>query len=129
MDPCPRGRFTVPRASIPTLSFRHSSFKTLPPLEIFFLLHPRPGESHISIEHAAVSSGSCVYIGAGLARNSCLFRDIMVIRKWKRIFLSSTRRTLEDFGSEGSLSKEEISSRSPPRSLSRLLELGVPSNV
>lgn len=47
----------------------------------------------------------------------------MVTRKWKRIFPSSTRKTLEDFGSEGSISKVGISSFCPSRSLLRLSNL------
>lgn len=47
----------------------------------------------------------------------------MVTRKWKRIFPSSTRKTLEDFGSEGSISKVGISSFRPSRSLLRLSNL------
>jgi len=49
----------------------------------------------------------------------------MVIRKWKRIF--PARKILEDFGSGGSISKEEISQFSTK--FVKTLEFGVPSNV
>lgn len=124
----PRRQIHGPAIFNATLSFQHSSFKTLPPLEIFFLFHPRSGESHKSIEHAAVSSGSCVYIGAGLARNSCLFRDIMVTRKWKRIFPSSTRKTLEDFSRRVDIEGRNITVQSSKKFVETLV-FGVPCNI
>lgn len=90
MDPCPGGRFTVLRPSMrpsPSDALLSNSSPAR------FFLNPRSSESHESIEHAAVSSESCVYIGAGLAMNSCLFRGIMVTRKWKRISRAFSRRT------------------------------------
>jgi len=68
----------VLRPSMPASPFDTPLSKPLSPARFFFL---RPGraESHKSISQIVVRQfrrESCVYIGAELARRSCLLRDI-----------------------------------------------------
>lgn len=132
MDPCPGGRFTVLRPSMrPSpfdTPFSKLSLSLSLPLDFFSSV---PSESYRSIGRTAVPSGiRCVYIGAELARHSCLFRDIMATpRKWKRSSRSapfSTRR-ISARDAEGRDDKEGRRGRgdlgrapSPPGGLPRL---------
>lgn len=112
---------------LPTLFFQNYP----PPRSIFFSPSPRSDESHGSTEHAAVPSGSCVYIGAGLARNSCLFKGIMAtLVNGNGLFPShiSRRAKPSRILEIRKVDIEGISPHGPPRSLSTL-KLSVLSNV